>query len=46
MYTKKVVNNNMKMALNISPSTDHSITLHNNHTVYYLVSLKVLENEE
>jgi hypothetical protein len=32
--------------LYISPSTDHSITLHNNHSVYNLDSLQVLENEE
>lgn len=36
----------MKMAMNISPSTDHSITLHNNYSVYYLHSLEALENEE
>jgi hypothetical protein len=46
MSTKKVIYNNMKMAMNISPSTDHSVTLHNSHSVYYLDSLQVLENEE
>lgn len=38
--------NNMKMAMNIFPSTDHSITLHNNYSVYYTDSPQVVKHEE
>lgn len=36
----------MKMAMNIFPSTDHSITLHNNYSVYYTDSPQVVKHEE